>query len=246
VEKNVKEIVLTGVNTSGYNSNGKDLFFLLKEINKIDGDFRIRISSLEPFQINKKMIDLVITNKDRFCQTFHLCLQNSNDQVLKRMNRIYDFNYFSELCLYIRLKNKYATITTDYIVGYIDETKEEFTSSIMNLRKLKLNDMHLFPYSLHKNTPSASSQHLVNDSEKKKRFLLLEEINKNMKNEQLKKYIGKTCKVLFEKSNKPGIAIGLSEYFFHVYVKTDENWRNEFKLIKITKITDNEIWGKEN
>jgi len=105
--------------------------------------------------------------------------------------------------------------------------------------------MHLFPYSLHKNTASALSQCLVNDSERKNRFLLLEKFNKNMKNEQLKKYIGKTCKVLFEKSNKPGIAVGISEYFFHVYVKTDENWRNDFKLIKITKIIANDIWGEE-
>lgn len=102
LSKNYKEIVLTGINTAGYLDESKCSFYeLLKLINKIPGDFRIRISSIEPFQITKQIIDL-ISNNSRFVQQFHLCLQSGSDSVLKSMNRKYTIKEFISLVNYMR------------------------------------------------------------------------------------------------------------------------------------------------
>ncbi len=89
VKLGVKEIVITGVNTAGYQYNDINFYELMKAITNLPNDFRVRISSIEPFQINEDIIKLLTENKNRWCQHFHLCLQSCSDDVLKKMNRKY-------------------------------------------------------------------------------------------------------------------------------------------------------------
>jgi len=243
--KGINEIVLTGVNTSGYYDIKTKTNFLglLTAINKLPGKFRIRISSLEPFQINKKLIELVCKNKDRFCQNFHLCIQNACNSVLKRMNRMYTFEQFVELCEYIRKLNPLATITTDYIVGFIDETEKEFNESLKNLKKVKFNNIHLFPYSLHSSTPSSLLEKKVSDSERSQRFKKIDLLQNKIKNQLLKKYLNKTVNVLFEKPENNN-QVGYSEYYFKVLLKSKTNLQNKLLPIKIIKINNDGIYGK--
>jgi threonylcarbamoyladenosine tRNA methylthiotransferase MtaB len=244
IKNNMKEIVLTGVNTAGYNDDGYSFFDLLEDINEIKGSFRIRISSLEPFQINKNIIDLICNSKDRFCQFFHICLQNANDKILKDMNRKYTFKQFDCLCKYIRLKSPLASITTDYIVGYPSETIDNFNLSIKNLDKLKLSNMHLFPFSLHKGTKAEEITNLVSENEKKRRFGILRSLNKKNNEKYFKKFIGKKVSVLFEKSNEKGIQQGHSQYFFSVKVKTKAILTNKMINTRIIDINDTCLLGK--
>jgi threonylcarbamoyladenosine tRNA methylthiotransferase MtaB len=243
VNNGYKEIVLTGVNTAGYNDNGYKLLDLIKEINELKGEFRIRISSLEPFQLEHKTIDIICKNKDRFCQFFHICIQSACDKTLKDMNRIYSVEKFISLCKYIRKQSKYASITTDYIVGFPTETKQDFNISLSNLKKIKFCDMHIFPYSPRKNTPALLMKNIVREKEKTERFNIVKSLNKKLQAEYLKQFINKTVNVLFEKPKTIGIANGHSEYFFSVNVKTKKDLVNQLHNVKITKVINGEVYG---
>jgi threonylcarbamoyladenosine tRNA methylthiotransferase MtaB len=130
VKNGFQEIVLVGVNTAGYKEGTKYFFIdLLKDINKMPGNFRIRISSLEPFQMNKAIVDLITSNHQRWCQHFHICLQSGADITIKNMQRKYTIQKFFKLCKYIRFKNPLASITTDCIVGFPTETSKDFNES---------------------------------------------------------------------------------------------------------------------
>ena len=142
ISENYKEIVLTGVNTAGYlDKQGNNFYSLLKEINNIKGNFRIRISSIEPFQISDEIIDLVSTNKNRFCQHWHLCLQSASDNVLEKMNRKYTFEEFLNIINKIKSRSEYATFTTDYIVGFPLETEDDHIKSLNNIQKILFLDI---------------------------------------------------------------------------------------------------------
>jgi threonylcarbamoyladenosine tRNA methylthiotransferase MtaB len=173
-----KEIVLTGVNTGGYKYKNINLFNLLKQINEIDGEFRIRISSIEPMQIDDQIIDLIIFNKHRFCQHLHICIQNANDEVLKQMNRHYLVTNFIKLVNKIRDRNPLFSITTDYIVGFCTETLEQFKDSIENLNKIRFSNIHLFPFSSMKGTKAFDFKNIVSNTERTRRFKILSELNK--------------------------------------------------------------------
>ncbi len=243
LSKSHKEIVLTGINTAGYLDDSKVNFFnLLKKINEIKGDFRIRISSIEPFQINHQIIDL-IANNPRFCQHIHLCLQSGSNQVLHSMNRKYTTDEFYSLVKYIRSKNKNISITTDYIVGFNNETDELFNESLKFLSKAKFSNMHIFPYSPRKYTAANRIENPVNESAKTNRFKIVNEINNKCTNEYLKQFINKSVNVLFEKPKQKNVQTGHSEYFFKVNVNTCKPLHNQILKIKITQVVNNNVFG---
>ncbi|MDR0674865.1 MAG: tRNA (N(6)-L-threonylcarbamoyladenosine(37)-C(2))-methylthiotransferase MtaB [Mycoplasmataceae bacterium] len=245
VKNEYKEIVLTGVNTAGYRENLNYGFIeLLKDINGLSGNFRVRISSLEPFQLNKDIVDLITSNDKRWCQHFHICLQSGSDNTIQQMKRKYTIKDFFALCNYIRERNKMASITTDCIVGFPTETKDDFKISCKNIKKIQFADIHIFPFSSRPFTQASKLPISINDCEKKRRFIAMDKIKKTFKCKYLKKFIGKTLSVLFEKSKDPKIQIGHSEYFFTVKVKTNKSLVNEFVLVKIIKLENNQLFGE--
>jgi threonylcarbamoyladenosine tRNA methylthiotransferase MtaB len=205
VKNNYKEIILTGVNTAGYREN-KDYGFLqlLQDIDKLNGDFRVRISSLEPFQINQKIINVITDNPKRWCQQFHICIQSGCDETIKQMKRKYTINEFQKLCAHIRAKNELASITTDCIIGFPTETKNNFMESYKNIEKIKFANIHIFPFSARPFTLASKLPTSINDFEKKQRFIQVDKLRKQLTEKYLKKFIGKTVNVLFEKSRKIG------------------------------------------
>ncbi|MDR1234500.1 MAG: tRNA (N(6)-L-threonylcarbamoyladenosine(37)-C(2))-methylthiotransferase MtaB [Mycoplasmataceae bacterium] len=244
VSNGYKEIVLTGVNTAGYFENKNYQFYdLLCDINLLSGSFRVRISSLEPFQINHKIIDLITTNKERWCQHFHICIQSACNQIISDMKRKYTITAFIELCRYIRSKNKMVSITTDLIVGFPTESNDCFKESLINLKLINFSDMHIFPFSLRPFTAAAKLKNIVSDQQKTQRFTQMSSLNKMFKNQYLNTFRSQTVKVLFEKSTDINYQSGHSEYFFNVKVKTNKHLTNEFHRVKITRIIDNQAFG---
>jgi threonylcarbamoyladenosine tRNA methylthiotransferase MtaB len=179
IKHNYKEIVLTGVNTAGYNDGVMNFYELLGAINSMKGNFRVRISSIEPFQLNKKILDLILNNKNRWCQHLHICMQSANNEIIKDMNRRYTVESFTKLCQYIRSKNSLFSITTDYIVGYPTETNPRFNNSLNNLQKISFSDMHIFPYSHRNGTVASKIKSVVADAEKTKRFKMINGLKQN-------------------------------------------------------------------
>ena len=244
VDKGFYEIVLTGVNTAGYKDQDYSFYDLLSDIDKLPGNFRVRISSIEPFQISKKIINLVTKNKNRWAQEFHLCLQSANDEILKAMNRKYTVKQFIELCNYIRLKNPLASITTDYIVGYNNETDEIFKDSIKNLKIINFAYMNIFPYSVRQRTKGSFEKNQVEAKTKFARVKKIQTLADACTKKYLDCFINKTVNVWFEHSNSKEVQSGHSEYFFKVYVKTKKNLYSQLLKVLITKNENNKLFGK--
>lgn len=245
INEGIYEIVLTGVNTAGYKYENCSFYDLLKMINELPGDFRVRISSIEPFQISHEIIDLITSNKKRWVQEFHLCLQSAHNKILLSMNRKYTIEQFYELCKYIRTKNKLASISTDYIVGFNNETIDTFNYSIKWLNKIKFSFMNIFPYSQRTLTLSAKKNENVVDL--KTKFIWtkrLQEYANKWTHEYLKKFINKIVTVYFEKSKNNTQPNGYCEYFFKVYVNTKTNLNKKVLPVKIIKLEGNKLYGK--
>lgn len=235
VKNGYKEIVLTGVNTAGFlDNNGNNFYDLLCSLSNLDGDFRIRISSVEPFQITNEIVDLITLNKKRFCQHWHICLQSGSDKVLESMNRKYYTENFLDLISNIRKKSPKTTFTTDYIVGFPTETEQEHEISKKFLNKISFFDIHIFPYSERKGT-AASMLKQISPKIKQKRFEEIKDIAINNKMKILDSFINDELDVLFETNNNSDIWMGHSSEYIRVHVKSNDNLKNKLKKIKIKK-----------
>ena len=164
----VQEVVITGINLSSYeDEDGASLLMLLQAVAKVNGIKRIRMGSLEPRVITEEFLD-GITALDKVCPHFHLSLQSACNETLKRMNRKYTIEEYMEKCEMIRKAYDRPAIATDVIVGFPGETEEEFATTVANLEKLNLYEMHVFKYSKRSGTIAATMEHQVSDAVKDK------------------------------------------------------------------------------
>ena len=160
------------------------------------------------------------------------------------MNRKYTVKQFIELCNYIRLKNPLASITTDYIVGYNNETDEIFKDSIKDLKIINFAYMNIFPYSVRQRTKGSFEKNQVESKTKFARVKKIQTLADACTKKYLDCFINKTVNVWFEHSNSKEVQSGHSEYFFKVYVKTKKNLHNQLLKVLITKNENNKLFGK--
>ncbi len=231
-KKGIKEVVITGIHVASY---GKDfdykyeLIDLLEEINKIDGIERIRLGSIEPLLITEDFINR-LKKLEKICHHFHLSLQSGCNETLQRMNRRYTIDEFEVIVNRLRKTYSDVILTTDIIVGFPNETDEEFEKTFEFLKKIKFYKMHIFKYSQRDGTKAAVMENQISGQIKdirSKRLLELSDINEN---EYLKSYIGKNVEVLFEEKDKEYYKGHTSNYMM-VKVKTEDNLEN--KVLKV-------------
>ena len=213
-----KEIVLTGIDTGGYESNGKDLTDLIHEMSKINGIERIRQSSIEITQINEKFINELKNNK-KICDHIHIPLQSGSDSILKLMNRKYDLKYFFDKIDMIRSVRPDISITTDVIVGFPGETEEMFLETMETCKKINFSKIHAFPYSERKGTKASMMDGKVPESVKHERVKKLLELSEKLEKSYYDKFKGKNKDVLIEEVNEFGSKGHTSNYLM---VHTDE------------------------
>ncbi len=204
------EVVLTGIHISSYGIDFDEnyeprgdykgesrIVELIEQINSVPGLARLRIGSLEPRVVTKENASrLAACNK--LCPHFHLSLQSGCDETLKRMNRHYTADEFRKSVQYLREAFDNPAITTDVIVGFPGETKEEFAASKAFLEEIKFYEMHVFKYSVREGTRAADMPDKVSDSEKDERSNELLQMTEKHSREFRGKYIGRTTGVLFE------------------------------------------------
>lgn len=211
------EIVLTGIHTGRYYSNGHDLSDLLEELCKIDDIKRIRISSIEITELDDKFME-TLKNNPKICNHLHIPLQSGSDVVLKKMNRKYDLAYFKEKIEKIRSIRPDISITTDIIVGHPYETDEEFNNTLAFAESIKFSKIHVFPYSVREGT-LASTMPQVDVTVKKERVKKLIALSKRLEKEYFQKFLGKKLDVLIEECHN-GISMGHTSNY--LYVTIDE------------------------
>lgn len=232
-KKGFKEIVLTGIHTGNYGRDlGINFATLLKEVIKIDGLFRLRISSIEATELTDEVLD-IIKNSEKIVNHFHVPIQSGSDKVLKLMNRKYNIEEFKEKIIKLRECKEDVSITTDIITGHPGEDEEAFLEAINNIKEIGFSKLHVFPYSIRENTPSSRLKQ-VDDKVKKEHTACLLDLSKKLENDFMNKHIGKEVSVLIERC-KDGYSYGHTTNYLEVKIKGDLK-HSEIYNIKILKI----------
>lgn len=214
-----KEIVLTGIHTGNYGAefDNYDFASLLKDLVKINGLERLRISSIEVTELNERVLD-VIKNNQILVDHMHIPIQSGSDTVLKRMNRKYDKKYFINKIADIRSIRPNISITTDVIVGFPGETEEEFNETIETILKINFSKLHVFPYSKRNGTAACELPNHIDDVTKKERTKKLIELSESLENNYMNKFVG--SKVLFiPEIEKDGYIIGHTGNYLQIKCK---------------------------
>ena len=241
-KEGIKEIVITGIHIASYGKDFKDeykLIDLLEELNKIKGIERIRLGSLEPLLITEQFVER-LKKLDKICHHFHLSLQSGCDETLKRMNRRYTTEQFKDIVDILRKNYEDVNLTTDIIVGFPQETEEEFEKTYQFLKEIKFYKMHIFKYSQRKGTKAAVMEGQIDGSIKEKRSQKLIKLSEKNEEEYNKKYIGKTVEVLWEEE-KNGYYQGHTKNYIQAHCKKESNMKDEEIENKIIKAKCKEI-----
>ena len=231
-----KEIVLTGIHTGHYGADLDNYKFsnLLKDIEKIEGLKRLRISSIEITELDDEFID-VLKNSKILVDHMHIPIQSGSDKILKLMNRKYDKKYFIEKINKIRSIRPDISITTDIIVGFPGESEDNFKETIETVKKIKFSKIHVFPFSLRKGTEAEKLTEVIDDITKKKRVRELIDLSKELELDYFNKFIKKEVKFLPE-IYKEGYVIGHTGNYLLVKAKGNIKDLNELKTATITNI----------
>ena len=219
----IKEIVITGIHIASYGKDFKEeykLIDLLEELNKVEGIQRIRLGSLEPLLITEEFMER-LTKLEKICHHFHLSLQSGCDETLKRMNRRYTTEQFSEIASLLRKHYKDVILTTDIIVGFPGETEKEFEETYKFLKDINFYKMHIFKYSPRKGTKAEVMKGQIDGKEKERRSQKLIELSNKNEEKYNQTYIGKEVEILWEEE-KENIYKGHTKNYILAYLKEDE------------------------
>ncbi|HOI30681.1 MAG TPA: tRNA (N(6)-L-threonylcarbamoyladenosine(37)-C(2))-methylthiotransferase MtaB [Melioribacteraceae bacterium] len=254
LECGYKEIVLTGVNVGDYSSinldhalaldhdqeknKGTDLYRLLKMMLEVEGDYRIRISSIEPNLLNDDIIQLAI-NDQRLVNHFHIPLQSGCDKVLRLMQRRYRTDDYRNLILKLASKIENVGIGVDVIVGFPGETEEDFLDTYNFLRDLPVSYLHVFTYSERPNTKAIEMPGHVDVAERKRRNNMLRILSEKKRNEFYRSMVGTNLKVLVEHENMDGFMKGFSSNYVRVKIPFSADFINKIVEVKITEVDEN-------
>ena len=215
---NIKEVVLTGTQLGNYGFDLKntDLKELIKQVLIKTSIERIRVSSLQPKEIDNELLDIWKSN-DRLCPHFHLPLQSGSDQILKKMRRRYSSEEFIQITSLIKKYLPQASITTDVIVGFPSEKEEDFENTLYTINKSNLNNLHVFPYSVRPKTTAFYLKDHNSPEVIKSRSRELNKISKLITTKSMRNIIGKKRSILWEGKNMNS---GLTEDYYRVIRKS--------------------------
>ena len=233
----VKEVVLTGVNIGDFGQGeGENFFDLIKELDKIEGIDRFRISSIEPNLLSNEIIDFCLKDSKRFVPHFHIPLQSGSDRLLKLMRRKYERALYAERVSQIKSIRPDACIGVDVIVGFPGETDEDFMDSVNFLKNLDISYLHVFTYSERANTGAPKLGEKVPMEVRRERSKQLHLLSDRKKRQFYTENIGTERTVLFEHEEDEGIMYGFTENYVKVKFPYQKELTNTFQKIRFTEI----------
>ena len=233
IENGFKEIVITGVNIGRYEDGEARFEDLLAQVLEVQGDFRVRISSLEPDGFGDRFVELF--SHPKLMPHLHLCLQSGSEKTLLRMRRMYDVEQFRKTVNLFRSAYPDFNFTTDIIVGFPGETDEEFHQTIDAVKEFNFSHVHTFKYSVRKGTRAERLENHIPEKVKNERSLKVRELSEENKKQFLTSFIGKTQEVLVEKITQ-GVANGYGQHYISVRFKASGAQKNSVHSINLTEI----------
>lgn len=226
-----QEVVLTGIHLSSYGidfENEDNLLSLIRAVHEIEGIKRIRLGSLEPRIITEEFVQ-AIAALPKMCPHFHLSLQSGCNETLKRMNRRYTSEEFYEKCEILRKYFEKPALTTDVIVGFPQETEEEFETTYEFLKKICFYETHIFKYSKREGTKAAVMQGQIPEQIKAKRSARLIELGEKNRRAYAESFLGKTVEVLVEEKsdvNGKEMWTGHTKEYMKIALESEKNLQN--------------------
>lgn len=246
ISEGFREVVLTGIHLGAYGKDLKkvNLLDVIRELNSLPGDLkRIRISSIEPTEINGEFVKSV-KEMDRVCRHFHIPMQSGSNSVLKRMNRRYTVEEYLKTIKMVRDEIPDVIITTDLIIGFPGETEEEFKEILDNAKNADFYRIHVFQYSKRSGTPAAKMENQVSREIKEKRSKELLKLAQKMELDYHRRYVGKLVEVLIEEYNEDGTVEGFTDNYIRVKTKGRQEIKGEIVEVKITEAYTDYIFGE--
>lgn len=240
VNNGYKEIVLTGIHTGRYGIDiNTTLEELLKELVEIPNIYRIRLSSIEINEITPGIIKLLKENKV-MAKHLHIPLQSGSNKILKLMNRRYNKEEFKNMITKIKeIPN--ISLTTDLIVGFPNETEEDFKETLDTLNEIKFTKIHTFPYSRRNGTPAAAMENQVPPEVKKDRVHKIIKLSDKDEEEFYKSNVGKTYDGVVEVHPNGEVIVHTSNYIPVIVEDNLEN--NTIVNVKITSVDKKKVYG---
>ena len=243
-KRGIKEIVLTGVNIGDYgkgefgNKKHEHTFLdLVKQLDKVAGIHRLRISSIEPNLLRDETIDFV-SKSDTFVPHFHIPLQSGSDDLLKKMKRRYLRDTYTNRVQKIKKVLPNACIGVDVIVGFPGETEKHFLDTYHYLNDLDISYLHVFTYSERANTEAVLMDGVVPKKTRAKRSKMLRGLSVKKRRAFYETQLGETLTVLFESENKEGYIYGFTENYVKVKAPWNPAFINTLHTITLTSIDE--------
>jgi threonylcarbamoyladenosine tRNA methylthiotransferase MtaB len=270
-----REIVLTGIHLGSYGRNDEcrmmndecaassaassihpssfilrplrpaSLAGLVRAITDLDGDFRVRLSSVEAAEVGPELIALMAERPERICPHLHLPLQSGSDAVLRRMNRRWPVGRFIERCQEIRAALDRPALTTDIIVGFPGETEADFAATCDTVREIGFAKVHVFRFSPRPDTPAARMSGQVQGRIAARRALELGSLGKTLEERYLRSLLGRPLRVLVESPvrDRPGFVAGTSDRYAPVVLPGGRELMGQFVAAVAEDVADGSIRG---
>lgn len=240
-----REIVLTGTHLGAYGRDCPEegtLADLVARVAAVPGLLRLRLSSVEPADIEPELLEVMAT-QPTVCPHLHIPLQSGSDAVLKRMKRRYDTGEFALLVDAVRRRIPDVAITTDVMVGFPGETGEEFAESLAFVEETAFAGLHVFKYSPRKGTPAARYPDQVPSAEKEKRSRKMIALGRKLKNEFARRYLGEIVEVLFEEKTEDGRWTGYTGNYQRVVARGEGEFAGKLALVAIKSVERGNLTG---
>jgi len=237
IQSGTKEIVLTGVNMARYQWEGIGFQELLFHILDLPGDWRLRISSLEPEGLDHRFIEAM--SHPRMCPHLHLCIQSASPKILLQMRREYSLEEYMGLIEDLRALDPHFNITTDILYAFPGEDKEDLEMTIKSIQNIGFGHVHLFPYSKRKGTRAERMENQIPELEKKRRGNILHLVGLEAKKAFRSRFIGKTQKVLIESLDEEW-ASGYGEHYLPVKIQNNGLIQNTFVEVELMTLEGGE------
>lgn len=247
-EKGYKEVVLTGIHLSSYGvdfpeEKKETLLSLIRAVHEIEGIRRIRLGSLEPGIVTREFAE-GIAALPKVCPHFHLSLQSGCDETLERMNRRYRSGEYRERCELLREVYGNPALTTDVIVGFPQESEEEFEASRDFVDSINFYETHIFKYSKRQGTKAAKMDGQIPEHEKTRRSNIMLELNRKKMQRYEEGWLGKKVEVLFEEMTErdgKNYVTGHTKEYLRIGVPCEpeqaDRWTNQLKEIELTSLS---------
>ena len=232
-----REIMLLGQNVNSYGrglDENIDFPELLRRIDSIDGDFRVRFMSPHPKDATNEFFDVIAESK-KICRSVHLPLQSGSDRILKEMNRRYTVQKYMDMVSYARKVMPELSISTDIIVGFPNETYEDFLQTLHVVKAVKYDNIFSFIYSKRTGTKAADIIDHTSEEDKGKWFRELLAVQREISEEHYKRFMGAEFDVLFDGTYKEEFISGKSGEFIITLVKGSSNLIGTMRKVRVTK-----------